>query len=89
MIFRPIELEEWAKNDERVYVGNFNNIEGVVRKLTPRECLRLMGYGDDFNIVVPDQQIYRQSGNSIVVNVLEEIVKEIIKTGVFEGGTND
>ncbi len=84
MIFRPIELEQWAKEDERVYVGEFNGVEGVARKLTPRECLRLMGYDDDFKIVVPDQQMYRQCGNSIVVNVLEEIFKEVSKTGVFE-----
>ncbi|MGV2683540.1 DNA (cytosine-5-)-methyltransferase [Clostridium perfringens] len=89
MIFRPIELEKWAEDDERVHVGEFSGVRGVVRKLTPRECLRLMGYGDEFNIVVPDQQMYRQSGNSIVVNVLEEIVKEIVKTGVFGGVTND
>ena len=48
-----------------------------------------MGYDDDFKIVVPDQQMYRQSGNSIVVNVLESIIKEIIKTNVFEGDQND
>lgn len=84
MVFSPIELEPWAKEDARVYVGNFNGVEGVARKLTPRECLRLMGYGDEFKIVVPDQQMYRQSGNSIVVNVLEEIYKEVEKTGVFE-----
>ena len=89
MIFRKIEDEPWAKEDERVYVGNFRGEEGVVRKLTPRECLRLMGYGDEFKIVVPDQQMYRQSGNSIVVNVLEKITQSIILTGVFEEKKND
>ena len=84
MIFTPIELEQWAKEDDRVYIGKFNGIEGVARKLTPRECLRLMGYDDDFKIVVPDQQMYRQCGNSIVVNVLEEIFKEVVNTGVFK-----
>ena len=48
-----------------------------------------MGYDDDFQIVVPDQQMYRQSGNSIVVNVLEAIIKEIINTKVFKGENND
>ena len=70
MIFNPISKEQWAKDHERVYVGTFKGVEGVARKLTPRECLRLMGYGDDFKIVVPDTQMYRQSGNSIVVNIL-------------------
>lgn len=89
MIFKPIDEEAWAKEDEKVYIGEFNGVKGVARKLTPRECLRLMGYGDDFKIVVPDQKMYRQCGNSIVVNVLEEIVKEVIKTGVFGGCNND
>lgn len=87
MRFYPIEEQSWAIDDERVYVGEFKNIKGVARKLTPRECLRLMGYNDDFNIVVPDKEMYRQAGNSIVSNVLEEILKQIINTGVF-GGIN-
>lgn len=37
------------------------------RRLTPRECARLMGFGDDFKIVVSDTQAYRQFGNSVVV----------------------
>lgn len=43
-----------------------------------------MGFSDKFKIVVPDQQMYRQAGNSIVVNVLESIINGVIKTGVFE-----
>lgn len=70
--------------NKKFYISNFNNKEGVCRKLTPRECLRLMGFDDSFKIVVPDQKIYRQSGNSIVVNVLENILKSIIETGVFK-----
>ena len=50
---------------------------GRIRKLTPRECLRLMGFEDDFKIAVSDTQMYRQAGNSIVVNVLMAILKEI------------
>ena len=68
---------------ETAYVSTWNGKKGVIRKYTPRECLRLMGFSDDFNIVINDQNMYRQSGNSIVVNVLIEIVKEIEKTGVF------
>jgi DNA (cytosine-5)-methyltransferase 1 len=48
-----------------------------VRRLTPRECLRLMGFSDDFKIVVSDAQMYKQAGNSIVVNVLVCILKSI------------
>jgi len=48
-----------------------------VRRLTPRECLRLMGFSNDFKIVVSDAQMYKQAGNSIVVNVLVYILKSI------------
>ena len=72
------------KFSEEVYIGEFKGEIGVARKLTPRECLRLMGYSDEFKIVVPDKEMYRQSGNSIVVNVLQEIIKSIIETGVFD-----
>lgn len=85
-------FEKYDPNKEypkEVYVGEYKGEKGVARKLTPRECLRLMGYDDDFKIVVPDQQMYRQSGNSIVVNVLEAIIKELIKTKVFEGDKHD
>lgn len=83
MIFRALDEVPWAINDKKIYIGDFNKVTGVVRKLTPRECLRLMGFDDNFKIVVSDTQMYRQAGNSIVVNVLEAIVEEIIKTGVF------
>ena len=72
------------ENDDRIYKGEFEGVRGVARRLTPRECLRLMGFQENFKIVVPDQQIYRQSGNSIAVNVLQEIVRQIEKTGVFD-----
>lgn len=87
MIFEKYNSKRKYPNE--VYIGTYNNEKGVARKLTPRECLRLMGYDDEFKIVVPDQQMYRQSGNSIVVNVLEAIIREIIKTGVFEVKSND
>lgn len=61
----------------RAGVDNYVTHKGRIRKLTPRECLRLMGFGDDFKIVVSDIQAYRQAGNSIVVNVLCEILKNI------------
>ena len=86
MIFERYDSRK--KYPKQIYIGEYNGEKGVARKLTPRECLRLMGYDDDFKIVVPDKQIYRQSGNSIVVNVLESILKEIIKTGVFKENIN-
>lgn len=68
---------------EHAYVGEWNGKKGVCRKFTPRECLRLMGFKDDFKIVHKDEVMYRQAGNSIVVNVLMKIVQSIIDTGVW------
>ena len=51
--------------------------KGRIRKLTPRECLRLMGFRDDFKQVISDTQTYRQAGNSIVVDVLIAILKQM------------
>ena len=45
------------------------------RRLTPRECARLMGYPDSLTIPVSNTQAYRQFGNSVVVPVIEEIAR--------------
>lgn len=45
------------------------------RRLTPRECARLMGYPDSFRIPVSDTQAYKQFGNSVVVPVIAEIAR--------------
>lgn len=50
-----------------------------IRKLTPRECFRLMGFCDSFKLTVSDTQLYQQAGNSIVVDVLIAIMNKIIK----------
>lgn len=49
------------------------------RRLTPRECARLMGYPDSFVIPVSDTQAYRQFGNSVVVPVVERIAPAVIR----------
>lgn len=50
----------------------------VIRRLTPRECFRLMDFPDHFKIdTVSNSQAYKQAGNSIVVNVLAEIIKKL------------
>ena len=48
-----------------------------IRRLTPRECFRLMDFPDTFKWSVSDTQAYKQAGNSIVVNVLAEIYNKI------------
>jgi DNA (cytosine-5)-methyltransferase 1 len=45
------------------------------RRLTPRECARLMGFPDTFQIPVSDTQAYRQFGNSVVVPVIKEVAR--------------
>ncbi len=45
------------------------------RRLTPRECARLMGYDDSFRIPVSDTQAYRQFGNSVAVPVFAEVAQ--------------
>ena len=45
------------------------------RRLTPRECARLMGFGDDFRIPVSDTRAYKQFGNSVVVPAIHSVAK--------------
>ena len=45
------------------------------RRLTPRECSRLMGFPENFIIPVSDTQAYRQFGNSVVVPVIKEVAR--------------
>ncbi len=61
-----------------------SNFDYRIRKLTPKECWRLMGFSDnDFekakNAGVSNTQLYKQAGNSIVTNVLYYIFKELYK----------
>ena len=49
----------------------------LIRRLTPRECFRLMDFPDSFTWVCSDSQAYKQAGNSIVVNVLYKILKNL------------
>ena len=62
----------------RAGVDNYVHTQGRLRKLTPRDCLRLMGFCDSFKIKVSDTSMYQQAGNSIVVDVLIAIVHKII-----------
>ena len=52
------------------------NKEGI-RKLTPREWARLQGFSDDYILPLADVHLYKQFGNSVTVNVIEEIAKKI------------
>ncbi len=62
----------------RAGVDNYvTHNQGKIRRLTPRECLRLMGFKNHFKMVVSDTQLYRQAGNSIVVDVLIALLKQM------------
>lgn len=68
----------------RAGVDNYVTTQGRLRKLTPRECLRLMGFCDSFKIDVSDMAMYQQAGNSIVVDVLIAVMKQILQTYDFK-----
>lgn len=74
--FRLEDPTDEFREDKRIYVGTYQGEEKVARKLTPEECLRLMGF-EDFKIVVNDINAYRQSGNSIAVPVLKRLLTAI------------
>ena len=75
-IARPL-LQSMHKM-HRAGVDNYvTHNKGRIRKLTPKECLRLMGFRDDFKQEVSDTQMYRQAGNSIVVDVLIALLKQM------------
>lgn len=61
----------------RAGIDNYITRDGRIRKLAPRECLRLMGFSDTFKIVVPDTPMYQQAGNAIVVDVLVSLLESI------------
>lgn len=48
-----------------------------IRKMTPREWARLQGFPDDFKLNLADTHLYKQFGNSVTVNVIEAIAKNI------------
>jgi DNA (cytosine-5)-methyltransferase 1 len=56
---------------------------GNPRRLTPRECARIMGFPDSFQIPVSDTQAYKQFGNSVVAPVIEAIAKSM-KPGIVQ-----
>ena len=95
-------MNKWQDSMKRIYdiekyAPTINTMQGgnrqpkimsdmAIRKLTPKECWRLMGFDDkDFEKaaqVNSNTQLYKQAGNSIVVNVLEAIFKELFEKEV-------
>jgi len=61
-------------------------IDNEVRKLHPRECARLMGYPENYIINESINQAHKQFGNSVVIDVLQYIIKGIIDEGSIKNG---
>lgn len=68
----PTLKKHHAENGDRKLWDGYK-----IRRLTPRECFRLMDFPDTFTWPVSDSQAYKQAGNSIVVNVLYKIIKNL------------
>lgn len=71
-IGRQGSSSEYIDSCKKVYQSTHQ-----IRRLTPRECFRLMDFPDSFTWPVSDSQAYKQAGNSIVVNVLYKIIKNL------------
>lgn len=75
---------------ERVSKGANESQGYIIRRLTPKECWRLMGISDeDFEkaqMVNSDSQLYKQAGNAIVVDVLEAIFRRLYEKSEKEKG---
>lgn len=77
--------EKYALKSDGKSIENMIKVDSIMvdkefgrfRKLTPRECLRLMGFDDSFNIVCSDTETYKQAGNSIIVDVLMALMKQM------------
>lgn len=88
-VLEVTRLDNKIESDSKLhnFIHKINNEWFLIRirKLTPKECWRLMGFSDeDFEKaqkVNSDTQLYKQAGNSICVNVLEEIFKQMIPEG--------
>lgn len=67
----------YYKDGSEILVEQFNKNP---RKLTPREAARLQGFPDSFKIEVSDNQAYKQFGNSVPVNTIEAVAREMLKS---------
>ena len=59
--------------------NNVPVIYNLGRKLTEKECLRIMGFPEDYKVKANYSQTYKQIGNSVVVKLIEQISGNLIK----------
>lgn len=74
-VARTLSARYYKDGSEILISGNTKTRKKNPRRLTPRECARLMGFEDTFRIVVSDTQAYKQFGNSVVVPVIKAVAK--------------
>lgn len=70
-----IDHREHSMMPETHIKGEINKED--IRKMTPREWARLQGFPDDFKLTLADTHLYKQFGNSVTVNVIEAIARQI------------
>ena len=78
-----IDHREHSMIPETHIKGHINTED--IRKMTPREWARLQGFPDNFKLELSDTHLYKQLGNSVTVNVIYSIAKEIKKILINEG----
>lgn len=74
-VARTLSARYYKDGSEILISRNTKSRKKNPRRLTPRECARLMGFDDTFKIVVSDTQAYKQFGNSVVVPVIKAVAK--------------
>lgn len=83
-------LNQMGGGNRQPFVSNNSN---VIRKLTPKECWRLMDFDDtDFekaDVVNSNTQLYKQAGNSIIVRVCQYLLQALVDAGVFNSPIED
>lgn len=92
---RPTLIDQDTKGHVKTLVSTYHKIQRLtgtfvkdgetgIRLLTPSECKAIMGFPEDFIIPVSRTQMYRQMGNSVVIKVVSEIAREIVKSLKFK-----
>ena len=75
--------EQIAGGTDAIYIND------RVRRLTPNEVRRILGFPEGFSFPVSENHAYEQLGNSVAVPVLKLIAEQIVSTGVFDEDSAD
>lgn len=74
-----IKLENFDLEIAKNFGFDYEKFKTFYRKITPRECLNLQGFPEDFKRVVSGLQITKQAGNSMTVDIMAKLIEEILK----------